>query len=146
MGKAKFSIKARRASHTKTVIESRDFKLIIDEPEHMGGTDEGPNPVEYLAAALAGCLNVTGHMVANEMGIKIENLEFEVEGELDPRGFMGKANNVRPGYSQMNIKVNVETDADNETLNKWLDIVEKRCPVSDNIQNTTPINLSIIKK
>ena len=145
MKKVKFGIKARRESQTKTVIESRDFKLIIDEPAHMGGTDEGPNPVEYLAAALAGCLNVTGHVVANEMGIKIENLEFEVEGELDPRGFMGKAD-VRPGYTQMNIKVNVETDADNETLNKWLNTVEKRCPVSDNIQNTTPINLSIIKK
>lgn len=50
-------VEAARASPTKATIEVRDFELVVDEPEDMGGTDEGPNPLEYLLASQSGCLN-----------------------------------------------------------------------------------------
>ncbi len=38
---------------TKLNLRSGRFKMVIDEPENMGGTNEGPSPVQVLLMALA---------------------------------------------------------------------------------------------
>ncbi|MFW6262744.1 MAG: OsmC family protein [Thermotogota bacterium] len=43
----------------------------------------------------------------------------------------------------MRVNVNVDSDADEQTLNKWLETIEKRCPVSDNLENPTPVKISL---
>ncbi|MCK5731791.1 MAG: OsmC family peroxiredoxin, partial [Tenericutes bacterium] len=35
--------------------ESRNFKILIDEPKTLGGTDTAMSPVEALLCALGGC-------------------------------------------------------------------------------------------
>ena len=40
-------------------VKMRDFELVLDQPENMGGTDQGPRPSEILLAALAVCHEVT---------------------------------------------------------------------------------------
>ena len=37
-------VEARRESATRTTVAVRDFELMVDEPEEMDGTNEGPNP------------------------------------------------------------------------------------------------------
>jgi len=141
--KAKFSVHAERENPTKVKVSAGKFTLIVDEPQNLGGTDEGANPVEFVLAALAGCLNVVGNLVAKEMGFEIKSLSFDVEGELDPAKFMGKSQDVRAGYQEITAHAHVETDADEQTLNKWLEAVESRCPVSDNLANATPVKIKI---
>lgn len=136
-------INAHSENPTKTVVEARNFKIIIDEPKNLGGTNEGPNPVEYLIAALSGCLNVVGHTVAKELNMNLKGIKIEIEGNLNPAKFMGKSDEERAGYKAINVKIIPDTDADAETLNSWLKQVEERCPVSDNILNATPINISL---
>ena len=63
-----FSIDATGDSATKTTVSARDFTFVVDEPPALGGDDAGPNPVEYLLGALAGCLNVVGHLVVVPSG------------------------------------------------------------------------------
>ncbi|MEF8757127.1 MAG: OsmC family protein [Halobacteriales archaeon] len=136
-----FSVDAESESPTHTVVEARDFEFSIDEPEHLGGSNEGPNPVEYLLGALAGCLNVIGHSVGEEMDVEIDGIEVEIEGDLDPAKFKGEAEDPRAGYQDVRVDLIVETDADEDTLDAWLETVEERCPVSDNIGNATPLSL-----
>jgi uncharacterized OsmC-like protein len=143
MSDLKFGVKARSENPTKTVVEARGFTMIIDEPKSLGGTNEGANPVEYLVAALAGCLNVVSHMVAKEMGFVLKGVEFEIEGNLNPMKFMGKSDAERTGYKEVRVSIKPDTDADEETLKKWLEEVEKRCPVSDNIANATPVVIEL---
>ncbi|HKL29522.1 MAG TPA: OsmC family protein [Natrialbaceae archaeon] len=138
-----FSIDAESESPTHTVVQARNFEFSIDEPEHLGGSNEGPNPVEYLLGALAGCLNVVGHGVAEEMGMAVEDIGVEIEGDLDPAKFQGEAEDPRAGYQNVRVDLTVETDADDETLETWLETVEERCPVSDNIGNATPLSLDV---
>jgi uncharacterized OsmC-like protein len=139
----KFAVKARSENPTKTVAEARGFNIILDEPEDLGGTNEGPNPVEYILAALSGCLNVLGHMVAGEMGFNLRGLEFELEGDLNIDKCTGKNTKDRAGYKEIRVTVKPDTDADQTTLDKWLKAIELRCPVSDNIANTTPVKISL---
>jgi len=141
MSSIKFGVNAKSENGTKTEVVTRGFKMTIDEPENMGGTNGGANPVEYLLAALSGCLNVVGHLVAREMGFNINGLELVLEGDLDPAKFSGKSMDGRAGYSEIRVTMKPNTDADKETLDKWIKAVESRCPVSDNISNPTPLHI-----
>jgi len=140
-----FKINAKSETPTKTVVTARDFSMIIDEPHMLGGEDHGANPVEYLLGALSGCLNVVGHIVAREMGFDFQGMEIDIEGGLNPAKFMGKPSEERTGFQHINVKIRPNTDMDEETLEKWVKIVEERCPVSDNIGNATPISIKLNK-
>ncbi len=141
----KFSVSAKAETETRVVVKARNFTMYVDEPPQLGGEDKGANPVEYVLAALAGCLNVVGHLVAKEMGIKLHELSIEIEGTLNPAKFQGRSNQERAGYKQINVFLNVKTDADEKTLDKWLKAVEDRCPVSDNLANPTPLKINLKK-
>ncbi|TMT81692.1 OsmC family peroxiredoxin [Haloterrigena sp. H1] len=139
----RFTVSAESESETKTVVEARDFEFVIDEPAALGGTNDGPNPVEYLIGAWAGCLNVVVHTVSEERGIDLDSVEIEIQGDLDPRKFLGAADDVRAGYQDLGVTIHVESTADQETLDALSEEVEERCPVGDNIGNPTPTDVTI---
>jgi uncharacterized OsmC-like protein len=143
MSVLKFSASAGGETATKTVVKARHFQITIDEPASMGGTDAGANPVEYLLAALCGVLNVVGHVVASEMGFALRGLTIQAEGDLDPAKFQGKSGAERAGYREIRVKITPDADADARTLQKWMDAVNDRCPVSDNLKNATPVSISL---
>ena len=145
MATVKFSVKAKSESPTKTVVDARGFKIIVDKPENLGGTNHGASPVEYVLAALSGCLNVVSHIVAKEMGFKLNGLEIDLEGDLDPAKFSGMKTTERAGYKQIRVALRPDTDADADTLDKWRNVIEQRCPVSDNLVNPTPVLISVVK-
>jgi len=112
-----------------------------------GGTEfvvgDDASPLDHLLAAFAGCINATGYQVADEMGIEIDALDVSVGGEYDPAVFMGEECDERAGFQEFEVEVDVESDADRETLASWLDQIEERCPVSDNLKDETPASLSL---
>lgn len=138
----KFNVKAKSENPTKTVVEAGNFKIVIDEPENVGGTNHGPTPVEYVLAALAGCINVVGHMIAKEMGFVLKGLSMDFEGDLNPAKFSGQQTTERAGFNEIRVKITPDTDADIDTLNNWLQQLHERCPVGDNIKNSTPVKIS----
>lgn len=95
------------------IAHQQTFELHADEPPLLAGNDTGANPVEHLLNALAGC--VTTSMVAHAAvrGIRIEALESELEGDIDLRGFLGLADDVPKGFSEIRVKFRVKSDVDN---------------------------------
>ncbi|QRX62602.1 OsmC family protein [Dysgonomonadaceae bacterium zrk40] len=138
-----FRVKAHSENPTKTVVKARTFQMIIDEPTDLGGTNDGANPVEYLLAALSGCLNVMCHVVAQEMNFKLRGVEIQLAGKLNPDKLFGKETADRAGYKEITVEINPDTDADRATLERWLEVVESRCPVSDNLNNPTPVHIKL---
>lgn len=138
-----FKAKGNSENKTKTIVETNGFKIIIDEPASFGGTNKGPSPVEFMLAALAGCLNVVGNLVASEMNFIIKDFVINLEGDLNPNKFIGKSDKNRTGYQAIRVKLDVDSDCDSKTLEKWIKEVERRCPVSDNIANATPVKISL---
>ena len=143
MADMKVRIRAQKASDAKTVVKARNFEIIVDEPVDLGGTDEAPNPVEYVLAAFAGCLNVVGNLIAKEMGFELKDLQIDISGDLNPAKLFGQSDAERAGFKNIEVKLTPVCDADEATLNEWLRKVEARCPVSDNITNATPVNVGL---
>lgn len=110
--------------HNRTTIKSfygakeerphkHPFELDCDEPPIMAGEDEGANPVEHLLNALAGCITTSMVAHAAVRGIHIEELESQVEGDIDLRGFFGLAEEVPKGYTNIRVRFKVKADVDN---------------------------------
>lgn len=95
------------------IAHKQQFELHADEPPILAGGDEGANPVEHLLNALAAC--VTTSMVAHAAvrGIHIEELESELEGDIDLRGFLGLAEDVPKGFTDIRVNFKVKADVDN---------------------------------
>lgn len=142
MSEITVKIEAKSISRKRVEVTAGKFVMSVDEPPRLGGTDTGPNPLEYLLAALAGCLNVLGHAVAREMGFTIDSMSVSIEGNLDPVAFTGRKPGVRPGYQEIRVHFNLQTSAAKEILDSWAETIEARCPVSDNLINPTPIKIT----
>jgi uncharacterized OsmC-like protein len=119
------------------------LELDADEPPIIAGTDLGPNPVEHLLNALSACLTTTLVYHAALRGIEIEELESELEGDLDMRGFLGLSDDVRRGYENIRVKFKVKTDEGNL---KRLKALSKLSPVFDVTSNGTNIDVQIERK
>lgn len=138
-----FGVEGENENPTKLVVKARNFKLIVDEPAGLGGTDHGPNPVEYLLAGYAGCLNVVAHLVAKEQGLDIKKLTIEVDGDINPARLFGQSNDDRAGFKIIRVKIVVDADADQPAIDTWLKEVENRCPINDNLTNPTPVEINV---
>jgi uncharacterized OsmC-like protein len=112
----------------QTRAQVKNHTLIIDEPQHMGGKDEGPNPLGTLLSALAGCENVIANMVAKEMNFDLQGIEFDIRGEFDPAGLMGDPN-VRPYFEKVTINAKVKTSESEERIKELQEKTDLRCPV-----------------
>lgn len=144
MADLNFSVKGVSENPTKFVAETRNFKLVIDEPPSLGGTDHGANPVEYLLASYAGCLNVMGHLVASELGFKLDKLEIEVRGDVNPARLFGKSFEERAGFKKIHVVLKPYADVSAEVLKSWTEQVENRCPINDNLTNITPTEIEVL--
>lgn len=127
MQKMKFNVDAQ-SEGLAVKVKVGKHEIILDEGANMGGKDLGPNPLQNLLAALASCENVTAHMVATEMKFDLQGLSFSVEGEFDPRGFMGDPN-VRPYFESVTVAAKVTTSEPDDRIKELQEKVESRCPV-----------------
>jgi putative redox protein len=57
--------------------------IITDEPERLGGTDEGPAPHELLPAMLASCVSTTINVFARARNWEIGEVRVEVVYDSD---------------------------------------------------------------
>jgi uncharacterized OsmC-like protein len=125
------------------IAHTRAFTLEADEPPILAGEDIGPNPVEHLLNALAACLTTTLVYHAAIRGIEIEELESELEGDLDLRGFFGVSKEARCGYENIRVNFKVKTAAENIEKLKAL---SKLSPVYDVTTKGTKVDVSIERK
>ncbi len=122
----------------KVETSARGFTLIMDEPEDLGGTDTGMNPVEAILCALGACQTIVVSAFAEAQNFSFEEFHVELEGDLDPDGFMGLAD-VRNGYQEIRYTMHFKTSESQEKTEAFADFVESRCPVGDCLAN--PVKL-----
>ncbi|MGF1671153.1 MAG: OsmC family protein, partial [Balneolaceae bacterium] len=110
------------------------------EPEGLGGTDAGPNPVEYVLGALAACQEIVIKAHAVALGIDVKEVSVEVEGNIDLNGFLNLSD-ARAGFTDINYITKIKTDEKNpEKLEQLRELSFSRCPVLDIIKNPVPVN------
>lgn len=129
-----FKIEATAGNHT----------VIVDQPTGAGGTDAGPTPVDYLFVSLAGCVITVAQVIARQKKIQLRDIKVEIEGELDLDRFHGRSFENRAGFSSITVKVDLDADMTPEEKKAFIEEVDNRCPISDNIMNETPVTFEAV--
>jgi len=113
-----------------------------DEPSALLGTDLAPNAGEAALHALSSCLSVTYAYTAAAMGIDITSLSFELETDSDLRGFMELDKAIRPGLSQIRVKVNLDCNGTPKQIKELHDQVLRTSPLYDTFKNPVDIKVT----
>jgi uncharacterized OsmC-like protein len=121
----------------------RTFGLAGDEPPVLLGQNTAPNAVETVLHALTSCLTVGFAYNAAARGIEIRSMDYDIEGKLDLRGFLGISAGVRPGYDAIKVTYRVDADAPREDLEALCEYVQATSPVMDMLRNETPIEVDL---
>ena len=157
---AKFKFRAKNkwmnGGHNRTTINDfygacqtqtrgKPFVFDADEPPVLLGEDHGANPVEYALTALAACLTTALVYHAAARGVKIEEVESKLEGDLDLHGFLGISDNVRNGYEGVRVTFKIKADASQEELEEICQLGPKYSPVYDIFTNKVPVSVQLEK-
>ncbi len=103
-------------------------QLVADEPENLGGTDRGPNPYEYLMAALGGCTSMTLRMYADRKGWPLEGIRVRLaHGKIHAKD-CGDCETKEGRIDRITRDIEVLGTLDDAQRARLLEIAD-RCPV-----------------
>ena len=114
-----------------------DHVLRADEPADLGGTDMGPTPFEYLAAALGSCTSITVRMYANRKGWPLEGITVDVDHEksetADETGWKTDI------YTR---RIKFQGPLDEDQVARLLEIADK-CPVHRSLHHVAEVKTEL---
>lgn len=116
-----------------------EHKIYMDQPKNAGGANLGPAAPELILAAYAGCIGTLGRIIAHQEKITLHGMSFEVEADYDTDRLLGRDTTARAGFQEMRLKVKIDADLDVAAKQTFLDKIKERCPVGDNLINSTEL-------
>ncbi|MBX7137441.1 MAG: OsmC family protein [Oligoflexia bacterium] len=129
-----------------TLIECRAgaHTFLIDQNKAGGGNDQGPSPLEYYLASLAGCVASIGRIVARQKNMTLRGMSIKTVGEINTDVLLGRSTSERAGFKVFNLTVAIDADLTHEQKREFLEEVERRCPVSENTTNPSLVKLTLV--
>ncbi|GAA4379925.1 OsmC family protein [Agromyces bauzanensis] len=107
------------------------------------GSNHGLNAVELTLQALAYCYAVGNVANAAARGIEIARLDYEIEGDLDVRRFLGLEGQ-RPGFTKIRARGIVSSsNVTTEELDELSRYVQATSPVLDCLVNPIPVETTL---
>jgi uncharacterized OsmC-like protein len=122
----------------------KSFRIRIDEPTQLCGTNTQPNPQEYLMAAFNACMLVGYVAGASMKGIELDRIEIETEGELDLRGFLGLDSSVKPGYERLRYTVRISGNGTPQQFREIHETVMATSPNRFNLANAIALDGKLV--
>ena len=119
--------------------DGKGFVIESGEPAVLLGEDTAPNSGEWLLHSLISCLTTTIAYHAAARGIAVEGIESQIDGDIDLRGFLGLAPDVRKGYTAVRVRMRVRTKAEPATIEK----LARFSPMLEVVSGSVPVSLEI---
>lgn len=95
----------------------------------FGGEDAAPSPLFYALGSLTSCNQVTASLVAKDLGIRLGQWTFDIQGDLDTAVLVGGAEG-NANFDRVEVRATVETDATEEQFATLISETARRCPVT----------------
>lgn len=109
-------------------VNANGHELLADEPEAHGGSDQGPTPYDFLAAALGSCTVMTLNMYARRKEWPLEKVEVSLTHD---RIHAKDCEDCESGDGQVHVlnrEIRIEGNLDEAQRQRLLEIAD-RCPV-----------------
>lgn len=119
-----------------------DHNMLADEPEDYGGQNLGPNPYEFLSAALASCTAMTIQMYAKRKKWSVDNVEVHVSHKKDHCQDCKKLNDKNSKIDIFEREILLKGDLDDNQKQKLFEIADK-CPVHKTLHTEVEVNTAL---
>ncbi|PAQ14692.1 osmotically inducible protein OsmC [Bacillaceae bacterium SAOS 7] len=142
LGMTKWSAQVNWKDGVQNDLSIRNFPtLTTDEPAPLGGTDKGPNPIEYLIGAAASCFAITFEVMATQKGMTLKQVEVTIEANLNAAVFLGIEEG-DGGILNPIIHLNVDTDGTKEQIQEIAEIALTKSPVLASLKKDIQLNIT----
>src|SRR6266702_5815841 len=142
-GSARITLKAQGDQTETPMACSVDIGRALYHAEAhtgVGGAGTAACSGDLLLGALAACAQLTCQMVATALGVPVEGIEVEVEGDLDLRGTLGLAKDVPAGFQDVRVRFDVQApEATPEQRASLIEKTERYCVVFQTLVQPPPI-------
>lgn len=149
LGKTMWRARTRWQEGFQSEAEIRGFKIKMDEPPDLAGTNTAPNMVEMVLGAYGCCLQTGYAMNAAVMGIEIKKMDIELEGDIDLPGFFGlePPDDVWPGFTTVRAKVFIKAPgASVEDLEELHRRVTSTSPVGSVLARPVNVQTELVRR
>lgn len=121
------------ASGYRADVSARGHTLVADEPVSLGGTDEGPTPYDYLAAALGACTAMTIRMFADRRGWPLKGVTVRLTHSREHKRDCEACEASAVGIDQFERTIEFMGDLTEEQRAGLLRVAD-RCPVGQTLE------------
>ncbi|MEO6472840.1 MAG: OsmC family protein [Aeromicrobium sp.] len=98
-----------------------------------GGDGSDACSGDMLLQAVLACAGVTMRSVATALGINIRSATLNAVSQFDARGTLGISRDVPVGVQRIHVIVELDTDADDHSLERLATMTERYCVVAQSL-------------
>ncbi len=110
-----------------------------------GGDGSKACSADMLLEALVACAGVTLRSVATAMSIPLQSANVKAEASWDARGTLGLSKETPVGLTSISVTFELETPADQEKVEKLVELTERYCVIYQTIKGGTPIKARLVR-
>jgi uncharacterized OsmC-like protein/TusA-related sulfurtransferase len=120
----------------------RNHSFDVGQPASFDTRDLAPSAVEYVLAAIGGCLAVGFQWRAARRGLEVRNLEISLQAQAENiLVFLGLEEQGHPGLKKIEGRLYVDGDGDEEALQDIWQETLRRSPVTQSLLREVPAHL-----
>ncbi|KAL4495598.1 hypothetical protein ABPG72_014067 [Tetrahymena utriculariae] len=130
-----YSLKGSGQQCQVKMMTEDGYQICSDTPIKQGGQGEYAQPIQLFLTSLVGCELATARYIANQMGVKIFSIDFDIQAERDEWGArhipVDESAPVVARLQRIWGTALVDTDGTEEQVQTLKNIVKIRCPVAN---------------
>jgi uncharacterized OsmC-like protein len=107
-----------------------------------GGDGTRACSADMVLQALVACAGVTVQAVATAIGVELRGGRLVAEGDLDFRGTLGVSRETPVGMTAVRLRIELDTDAPAEQVEKLVQLAERYCVVARTLRNPPSLEIS----
>lgn len=118
-----------------TEVTFGKHSIVADEPEKLGGDDEGMAPLPLLLSSLGSCMVMTMRMYAVQKGWDLQGAEIRLSSEVQHSGLQQT--------TYIRCHINLEGELDTNQKRRIFDVSDK-CPIKKMLTNPVVVNSNLL--
>lgn len=130
-------------SEIAIVVDAWHGKVTAGLHKAGGGSGDLACSADMLLEALVGCAGVTLRAVATAMGVTIRGGKVIAEGLWDARGTLGVDRATPVGLTEITLRFEVDSDADQAKLERMIQTTERYCVILQTLKTPPRITMKI---
>jgi uncharacterized OsmC-like protein len=106
-----------------------------------GGDGSDACSGDLLMQSLLACAGVTLRSVATALGIDVRSATLHARGQFDARGTLGVSREAPVGVHDIQVDIELDTDADDKALARLAEMTERYCVVAQSLAELPSIRI-----